>query len=181
MSLYKFMYIYCTMVEKQISFVSWLSSIHHLCNSYPAFQTINHLHNVDHQLNLCRQQNKVPDTLPQKWTWPVSTPSRVMSTALELSCLSYWQDVGHLTGTLPSSVFKLSFSYKFGIDDQICHCMTVSITALDPGQSSHLCGGQHPSCMTSMHWTGWSILHSRVYTQPNLYPDLLMSLPCVSR
>jgi len=142
---------------------------------------INHLHNVDHQLNLCRQQNKVPDTLPQKWTWPVSTPSRVMSTALELSCLSYWQDVGHLTGTLPSSVFKLSFSYKFGIDDQICHCMTVSITALDPGQSSHLCGGQHPSCMTSMHWTGWSILHWRVYTQPNLYPDSLMSLPCVSR
>jgi hypothetical protein len=31
-----------------------------------------------------------------------------------------------LTGTLPSSVFKLSFSYKFGIDDQICHCFHYS-------------------------------------------------------
>jgi len=64
--------------------------------------------------------------------------------------------------------------YSFALD---ADCLI----ALDPDQSIHLCSGRLPSCMTSMHWTGWSILHSRVYTQPNLYPDLLMCSHYVSR
>jgi hypothetical protein len=100
---------------------------------------------------------------------------------LELWCLSYWLDVDRLIGTLSSSIFHFFKILNVVTDDRICHCVTVCITALDPDQSSRLCGGRLPSCMTSMHWTGWSILHSRVYTQPNLYPDLLMCSRYVSR
>ncbi len=59
-------------------------------------------------------------------------------------------------------------------------CQTI-VSALDSGQSSHLSGGQRPSCMTSMRWTGWSTQRSRACTLPNPCPVSQTSLRCVSR
>jgi hypothetical protein len=54
------------------------------------------------------------------------------------------------------------------------------IAVLVPGQSNCSFSGQFSSCMTLMHWTGWLIQHSRIYTLPNPYPVSPMLLPCVS-
>jgi hypothetical protein len=54
-------------------------------------------------------------------------------------------------------------------------------TALGPGQSNHLSGGQLPSCMTSTPWTGWSIRRLRAFTRQNPSPVLQTLLHFVSR
>ena len=53
---------------------------------------------VDSKWNICRLQIRVLDMVPLRWIWPASIPWRATSTALELSCWSFWQEGSHLTG-----------------------------------------------------------------------------------
>ena len=145
---------------------------------------------VDSKRNICRLQIRVLDMVPLRWIWPASIPWRATSTALELSCWSFWQDVSHLTGmpTITSCLVPAMLQpvVNGAFDDSVFWWPDLTmfhniIAALGPGQSNHLSGGQLPSCMTSTPWTGWSIQHSRAFTLPNLSPVSLMLSHFVSR